>query len=626
MSNRHRKSIPLAPQLTLMIVILLLVTAVPIGVFAFIIYRGDSISRHGERAVAIVQSLALAIDPNEFLWAIENNEKNDYYLHLQQQFDRAKGDLGASFLFAGIADSDQGLITFMEALLPHESYTADLNAIVPADRFPIQFFNAQRNGVAAYSDTISSGVDDTFVIAAYAPIFNKNGSVAGVVGVTIDIRDVLVSSNSFARTMALIVLGVIFVLIWIPILSIRSFIGKPLTLLCEASDKIANGYMDTYIPIKSNDEIGDLAHYFRIMQSEISTVISETRKKSEDIIHGNLSAEKITYTAKGDFQKIIESVDNVAVNVHQYLDDLSCAIVIFDDEFRFKFINGYARGQGYDPAFLLGKTIYDVMPPGEAEGLGNIFKSVSNSGKAFRHQVDMVSPKGEPFNTDQLIIPIRDNSGKITTFLVFGYEITELVQAQKRFEKINAYQECETEKITHALETDLAKGILDFSFELDSHDSDTEKSAQSYVKIRDAMTDVTKTIKSYVDEITMLLREIANSNYDIKITREYIGDFGSIKDSIGLIINSVSMLVEEIQSSSSEVEQGAGLITQYSHELKNSFSDQSAAVEEVRAAVNSLTEKTQKNAEDAGSANNLSEKVQEAANAGAKYMEDMSEA
>jgi len=165
-------------------------------------------------------------------------------------------------------------------------------------------------------------------------------------------------------------------------------------------------------------------------------VILETQKKSREIIKGNLLTGKADYSAKGDFQKIIDSIDNVAGNVYQYLDDLRGAIVVFDDEYRFTFINGYARNQGYDPAQLLNKSIFEVLPSVEAKAFGKIFDSVKTTGETFHHQIEMVSPKGETFYTDQVIIPIRDESGHISTFMVFGYEITQLVKAQKLSEEM----------------------------------------------------------------------------------------------------------------------------------------------------------------------------------------------
>ncbi|MCL2852258.1 MAG: PAS domain-containing protein [Defluviitaleaceae bacterium] len=445
--DTSKRSISLAAKITIMTMSAILISTASIAILSYVVYRNNPINDHGNRAIAIAQTLASSIDSDEMIRAIEENEKNDYYTIMQNRFNQAKSAVGASFMFAGIADQDIGLITFMEALLPHEFRTADLNTIIPYEVFPPEFFNAQLYGRAAVSEVIPSGVDDSFVIAAYAPIFNQNMNPMGVVGVTIDVSDLFARSNSFALTMIATILGIVAVIIWMPIIWVRHNIGGPLNLLCEASNKIADGDMAAQIPFTSGDEVGKLAQAFRNMQSDLAAMIDETQRVSREIIEGNLSSNKARYSAKGDFNKIIDSIDNVAGNVHQYLNNLQCAIVIFDHDYRFAFINDYAKNQGYNPVNLLGKTIFEAIPANEAEVLGKNFDRVKLTGKIYRYKIDMVSPNGDPFNADQVIVPIRDYSGVITTYLISGYEITDLVQAQKRAEEMVRINEMQLAKM-----------------------------------------------------------------------------------------------------------------------------------------------------------------------------------
>jgi len=132
-----KKSMSLAQKMTAMVVIAIIVSAIPIGIFTYNVYRRDSIGKSQSNALAVAQSLSLAIDAEEFLWTMENFntegfEKNEYYLRLQRRFDRVRAEVGALFLFAGIFDANIGFINFMEA----DRAVLELGGIFPVEAFP----------------------------------------------------------------------------------------------------------------------------------------------------------------------------------------------------------------------------------------------------------------------------------------------------------------------------------------------------------------------------------------------------------------------------------------------------------------------------------------------------------
>ena len=624
MKMLRKNSASLATKITIMVIAIILLSTIPIGIFAFRVYQADSIEMHQARAVAMAQGLAALIDPDEFLLAMETGEKNEYYILLQLQFNRAKSDMGTLFLFSGSANERGDFSVFMEGLTPTSIPVADLGDFVPVEAgvFPPELLMAQ-GGTAMATNVIPTGVDENYIIGAYAPIFNNNGTPIGIVGVNVLATEVFANSNSFARIITAIVASIIALAVWIPIFWVRRYVGKPLEKLCQVSDNISNGNMGINIPsTKSNDEIGKLAESFRRMKQEVSTVVEETKKKSKHISIGNLSVGTNGYTAKGDFQAIIDSIDDVAGSVFQYLDNLSCDILIFDHEHRFTFINKLTQSQGYDST-LIGKTIYEALPPDESEMLGKHFETAKSMGRTHRFQMDMVSPRGELASIDQAITPIMDNHGKIIAYLIFGYEITSLVQSQKLTEKVSAYQKSETSHLAKYLDSGFNQGLFAFDYKPQSYDKETTEVAASYKQIGDVLSDFAGRMGSCVDEISHILQAFANGNFDHAVKAEYVGDFATIKTSTEEVINSIGTLISEIQNSTSQVEVGAGQIAQSTSELMSSFEEQSATMNEVMQAVGVLTEKTHKNAEDAQSANGLSEHVKEAANTGTRHMEDM---
>ena len=613
-------------KITTMISLIVLATTIAVGIFAFIAYRNDSQEMHKNRAVAIAQSLAVLIDPDEFLLAFETNEKNEYYLWLQAQFDRAKADLEALFLFAGKVDEDVGFIAFMEALLPTDIRTVDLNTILPLEIFPPAIFYAQ-SGLASAAAIMPSGVDDSYVLPAYAPIFDRQGIPIGIVGINVDVTDVFVKSNNFAWTIGTIVAGIIILIIWIPIFWVRHYISKPLTALCQASDSIAGGNMNTNIPLTSNDEMGILERSFRNMQTEVSVMIDEVRKKSNELVRGNLKTDKFEYTAKGDFQKILNSMDSVADSVFQYINNLPCSITIFDGEYRFSFLNNYTvNHQGYKPDVFLNKTIFETMPPNESEALGKAFDMVKSSGETLRHQVEMVSPKGEPFNIDQAVIPIKNSLNEITSFLVFGYEITDLVRSQERSNKISEYQKAETNRIVDAMNAGYAQGIMRFDFEPAPYDGDTAAFAEVFKKISWELGDTALHLREYMDEIKRVLSAIEKGDLSARIETNFIGDFTIIQNSINNISETFSKTMREIAMASEQVLLGAQQISHSTATLAGGATEQASSVEELNASIEMINLRSKENARNAKEAGDMSDKSTESAQEGNNAMRKMLEA
>jgi len=619
-----KKSISLSAKITMIVLASILFSAIPIGLFTYIAHRNEVIEDQGEMAEAIAVTIAALIDPDEFLWAIENNEKNDYYLHLQTMLNQIKADLEISFLYVGIADENLGFITFIEAWLPHEVPASDLNVIQDTDIFWPEFFEAQRLGITGVSDVSPSGVDDTFSISGYAPIFSREGMPIGMVGIDIDITHVIERTYGFILTVIGIIGIVIVVIIWLPIIWVRRYVGRPLKILCEASDKIADGDMNIQFPVMPNDEIGILANSFMRMEQEILAVIAKTQEKSQSIVSGKMQTDTSEYSVKGDFQKIIDCLDEVARGIYQYIGDMPGGIIILDSEYRVSFINKYSKNMGYDSNMVLGKTIMETIPPNEVGSLITKLEQASQTGETVSYPVKTTQPNGSVSHAHYSIISIKDSGGSTVAYMIYGYDTTLRIQTQERSEKINAYQDFEVLDITRHLSEGLSEGILKFDYEAEPSDNDTSEAAAAYNKIAETLRQSLAFIKQYVDEISYLLKAFADNNYDVEITQSFRGDFSTIKQSAEGLIHSVGTLIAEIQSATQQVESNAGQIAQSAQQLMANFEEQSTTMSELKEAINILSEKTQRNAIDAKAANGLSEQVQVAASVGNQHMEAMS--
>ena len=401
-----------------------------------------------------------------------------------------------------------------------------------------------------------------------------------------------------------------------------SRITKPISNLNIAAQQIANGNLAVNFDTNRTDEIGALAQSFSSMQTAISTVIDEIQKRSHEIVMGNLQNSSLSYNAQGDFQKILDGVNDISNGVVQYLDDLPGGIVIFDANRRVTFINGYNRERGFEPKVLMGKTMPEVFGPETGGFLDSKLAEAENAGKPVNYPVQLPTPNGT-IHSAHTMLPVKDVRGKIVSFVNFAIEQTEMVQARERDVKVNDYQDFEAKDITKYLQESLGKGILKFDYVPEPHDSDTKEAADAYALIGDTMRHSISFIKGYVDEVNNVLLAVAEGDLTSKITREYIGDFASIKDSINNITNSLHKTMSEISATSDQVLQGANQISSSATDLSTGAQEQASSVQELTATIDIVNQQTRKNAESATTASELSNNTTSNAQQGNESMKEM---
>lgn len=153
--------------------------------------------------------------------------------------------------------------------------------------------------------------------------------------------------------------------------------------------------------------------------------------------------------------------------------------------------------------------------------------------------------------------------------------------------------------IRHPLE--LAVGRLDL---LKNGDLSSEVPAiqetNEISKMLDALGITVTQLNSVVNDISTLLKELAEGNLVVEIDRIYEGDFAEISYSLKKIIGSLQDAMRAINENARQVSQGSGDLATASQSLADGATDQASAVEELTATVTEISNKINQNAENAG--------------------------
>lgn len=116
-------------------------------------------------------------------------------------------------------------------------------------------------------------------------------------------------------------------------------------------------------------------------------------------------------------------------------------------------------------------------------------------------------------------------------------------------------------------------------------------------------------LRSYIGEISNVLKYISNGDMTQGATQDYMGDFHSIKTSLDNIQSALNDTMERISTSAEQVSSGAEQVSSSSQSLSKGAADQASSVKEISSTVMEISEKAKQTAE---AAQNVGEYLNEA--------------
>ncbi|MCL2386349.1 MAG: methyl-accepting chemotaxis protein [Defluviitaleaceae bacterium] len=459
--------------------------------------------------------------------------------------------------------------------------------------------------------------------AYFFPLSGGDGTPVGMFFIGFSNEQTVSATN--AMQTVLLIIGFLGLAVAVVVtLSVMLKLLTPLSRLASDAREVAKG--NTAINFRTNkkDEIGQVSDAFAAVVQNLNILKEDMQKGETEIKNGNLLYRLGDSRLQGGFEEILSTI-NVALDASNTIFEmLTEPVLIVDCEMKLLYANKAIRTHVGEDRNYSGTHINDFLHGNVADHHA-IQKAFSTGNPVREAEIQLQLNPSTAFDLQMSCIPFKADD-KVAGMVLLLTDMSNVMQMKRLGEKRSAYRALRTEKVTETIISAFEKGNLDIEIVKSEFDEDTKEIAVRQDSIDLVVKNATDTVKGYVDEITATLQAIANNDFAVEIQREFLGDFGSIKESIQMITESVSALVAEIQASSVQVETGASEISNAASGLMSTFEEQATAISDIRAAIASLTEKTRKTAEDASEANNLSMMVQEAASQGNTHMHDMHEA
>jgi len=351
--------------------------------------------------------------------------------------------------------------------------------------------------------------------------------------------------------------------------------------------------------------------------NNITLFVDKIKKLDSELEALNWSARCDVGNVSGIWKEAITLVNGIVDTVFGIMDSMPVVVAAYDEQARFIFANQKCLDQG----FQLGKTVYENSPSEETKQIDECIKKVVKTGKEDYIQVTITDGTGKEIAEDYFFSPLIVGGKAIAAILV-NVDASQIIVTKK----ISAYQNYESADIAKKLQEGLGKGFMKFEYEPEPCDEDTAESFASYKKISDTLKSAIEFIASYAVEVNSSLSKIASGDLTVKIDREYVGDFVSMKESINGISSSLHKTISEISTASEQVLSGASQISTSATDLSMGAQEQASSVQELNATIDVISQQTQQNASNALHANELSNKSTTTAQEGNTAMKQMVEA
>jgi methyl-accepting chemotaxis protein len=272
----------------------------------------------------LVERSASLIDVEAFARLTQSKDQNDpAYISMQAALLSLKENFGAEYLYTAVPDSSNPAhITFIvDGSGPVGS--EDFSPAGATDEMEDPAFIRCVESKSVVSGEPTDQGEWGWLLSTYAPIMDANGQLLGVIGADFNADDLITEIQ--ANTMRQLLMGIVLVAAGIALLIVfLRMIFTPLGKVNAALKDISEGEGDLRrtVEVKSDNEIGELAHYFNSTLHKIKDMLVGIKTQAASLSGtGDLLEQNMNQTASAvteitaNIQSVQSQVQNQAGGV-----------------------------------------------------------------------------------------------------------------------------------------------------------------------------------------------------------------------------------------------------------------------------------------------------------------------
>ena len=430
--------------------------------------------------------------------------------------------------------------------------------------------------------------------AFFMPIRDPYGNVLGQMFMALPLAEIYSQRNSVIVLVAII--GAIGLAIAIAVLAlISSRLVRPIKDVQGVIKSVADGSFAINIRNDlNNDEIGLMTQDVYFLVNVIKDIVEDlTRLNHEFNSVGDTEYRADASKYQNSFREMVESVNNLlehqVQDVHGMLGMLNN---ISDGDFNIKILDMPGKKN------LMPQTVRAVSEnlKGVSTEVSAMIKSVAAKGD-LSFQIDAGNYKGDWRE-------IMEGLNSIAKAVDQPFAVMAISMAEMK-------------------EGNLDIASIDRKIAAAGYNPDAENYQGVFRDTIFAFNSTLTSISEYIADITANLKAMASGDLTATVTRDFMGDFEAIKQSLNNISSSLNKTMSEISTASEQVLSGARQISTSAQQLANGAQEQASSVEELNASIDVINLQTRQNAESAKEASEISNKSTANAQEGNVSMKEM---
>ena len=373
--------------------------------------------------------------------------------------------------------------------------------------------------------------------------------------------------------LGVIVCGIILAL-WRGLILIR-IIVRPLNAAIGDLGRMAQGRYNNTIEIEGRDEVGKVMEALKSMQTKLGFDIAENKRVADE---------------------------NLRIKIG--LDNVSTGVMIADNERKIIYVNKSVVS-------LLGKAEADIrksLPNFSSVGL--IGANIDSFHADSAHQAQLLSNLN---HTHTARMNIGGHSMVVTASPVInqqGQRLGAVAEWQDRTVEVAVEQEVEA----------LVHGAVmgDFSRRIQTQDKEG-----FFKQLGESLNDLMETSETGLNEVVRVLDALSRGDLTEKITNDYAGTFGQLKEDCNITVEKLQEIVNKIKEVTDNINTGAKEIASGNNDLSHRTEEQAASLEQTAASMEQLTSTVQQNTANAKQANDLAVNASDIADQGAAVIKQV---
>lgn len=293
-------------------------------------------------------------------------------------------------------------------------------------------------------------------------------------------------------------------------------------------------------------------------------------------------------------------VANANARVKQALDNVSANVMIADNNFDIIYMNEAVQGM-----MRIAETdIRKQLPAFDSNKL--VGSNIDVFHKNPSHQRNMVSAMTSTYRS-QIEVGGRTFALIANPILVEGDRIGTVVEWNDRTAEVAI--EVEIDQMVDAA----AGGDFTKQINLDDKEGFFENLSKG-------LNSLVSTTEVALNDVLRMLGAMARGDLTERITRDYEGSFGQLKDDANTTADKLTEVITNIRNSASAITSAANEIAQGNADLSQRTEEQASSLEETASSMEEMTSTVKQSAENALQANNLSADAQGKAQEGGEVV------